>query len=162
MKRLGMAAVLAASAMTLASAPAQAKKPAGETWGPIELKSVGDELLASGEASLTEVVLVDIYSDESGSYYWECYTARLRVDCRNLTPGATYSTPAGTFTANSRGKTTVAGEVYFEVGYFPSWDGWPPVWRPWPYVVDVVRLDPTGTSTRVLAGGLFPPSPWDR
>jgi len=162
MKRVGPVAVLVASAMLLASAPVQAKKPASETWGPIELTSIGDEPLASGEATLTDVVLADIYLDESVSYYWECCTAGLRVNCKNLTPGATHSTPAGTFTANSRGKLTVVGEVYLEIGYFPSWDGWPPVWKPWQYVVDVVRLDLEGASTRVLTGELFPLSSWDR
>ena len=159
-KRLGMVAVLVVGVGLLASTTAQAKKPTGESWGPIKLTNVGDEPQASGEATLTEVVLVDIYFDESGSVYWECYTARLRVDGKNLTPGATYSTPAGTLTANSRGKVTVAGDVYFEIGYFPSWDGWPPVWIPWPYVVNVFRLIPDGSSAWVLTGGFVPPSGW--
>jgi len=146
-----MAALLALGMTLVASTPARAKKPAGESWSPIKLTNVGDEPQASGEATLTDVVLVDIHFNESGSVCWECYTAGLRMDCKNLTPGATYSTPAGTLTAGSRGKVTVAGNVYFEIGYSPNWDGWPPVWKPWPYVVDVVRLNPGGAPSRPIA-----------
>jgi hypothetical protein len=158
-KRLVMATALIATLALIVSAPALAKpaKPdGGSTWGPIELTNVGDEPRASGEATLTEVVRGDVYY-EQGLFYIESYRARLHVDCKNLTPGATYAVPAGTFTANSRGKATVEGDVYFEIVYIYTWS------RTWqlsnPYWVDVVRLNPDGSAATVLTGMLAPPFP---
>jgi len=172
MKRLGLAALLAVGLTLLASTPARAKKPGGEiggdTWGPIELTNVGDEPQASGKATLTEVVLVDVY--DSGLVHWQCYTGRLSVQCRHLTAGATYSigtgwflpAPMWTVTANSAGKVETSEDVYFEIGYSPTWE-WPFDWvLSFPCQVGVFRLEPDGSSTKVLAGELRPPSPWDR
>jgi hypothetical protein len=71
------------------------------------------------------------------------------VKCRNLTPGATYWTPAGTFTADVTGAGKISAKVSFG-DFAGEWD------PPDPYVVDVVRLDPDGSSTTVLTGEFYP------
>jgi len=159
MKRLGMPALLAVAVTLLASTLASAGKPpgpAGETWGPVGLTNVGDEPRASGEATLTEVVLVGTVGDPLYDYsYWDCCTGNLTVQCKKLMPGATYETAAGTFTANSRGEIKVSRDVYFEIEHFFGWS-----WHTVPYVVDVVRLNPDGSRTTVLTGNFRPPFGW--
>jgi hypothetical protein len=150
MKRFGLAALLAVGVTLLASTPARAA--GGEKWGTIQLTNVGDEPQASGEASLTHV-----------NRWWteviewlriDYYSGKLSVKCQNLTPGATYSTPAGTFTADRKGNGGASGQVSFTVCVDEGWGG-PTVIEP--YVVDVVRLNPDGSSTPVLTGTFVPP-----
>ena len=139
MKRLGLAALLVVGVMLLASTPARGK-PRGYVpdWGPIQL-ATGAEPQASGEAILTNVREIDVF----------LYTGRLTVECKNLTPGATYWTPAGTFTPNRKRDGKVSGDVWVDLGL--EFDGW--YWGPaHPYLVEVIRLDPDGSETTVLSG----------
>lgn len=155
MKRLGLVAVLAVGATLFASTPAQAK---GEDWGTIQLTNVGDEPQASGQASLTNVVCRDSNPYDPDPWRTGYCSGKLTVYCRNLTPGATYWTPAGTFTANRKGNGAIIGKVVFTVEWYRS-DWWGPVVT-LPYVVDVIRLDPDGSGfveTLVLTGEFSPP-----
>ena len=85
MQRRGLARLLLLGATVLAATMAQAKPRLG-IWGPVELANVGDEPGASGEATLTDVVLVDSYT--GSGWYSESYTGTLTVACKGLTPGA--------------------------------------------------------------------------
>jgi hypothetical protein len=139
-------------ALVLSAGASAAPFPKAGDWGKKGLANVGDEPGASGEATLTDVEFV-------GTSWWDdygCtdfYTGRLTVACQGLTPGATYSTPAGTLTPRTRGKVRAAGDVSFVVEHFLSWSGWIVV----PYVVKVVRLDSDGFSVTVLEGRFHPP-----
>ena len=150
MKRLGLAALLAVSVTVLASTAARAAAPGN--WGVVQLTNTGDESGASGEASLTQVKR--LWSDVQEWMRIDYYSGKLTVKCRNLTPGATYSTPAGTFTADRKGNGGVSGQVSFTIHVDEGWPG-PTVIEP--YVVDVVRLNPDGSSTPVLTGTFVPP-----
>ena len=138
---------LAVGVALFASTPAQAGR--SEDWGTIQLTNTGAEPEASGQASLTNVKF------EGFGDWTLCYSGQLSVKCKNLTPGARYSTPAGTFTANRKGNGLVNGKVFITVGWYD--DGWfgPQVTEP--YVVDVVRLNADGSSTTVLTGDYVPP-----
>jgi len=161
-KRLGLAALLVVAVTLLASTPAWAA-PKVCRPGPVELANVGDEPRASGEATLTEVVLVGCYSD-SPYVDWSCYTGKLSLKCKNLTPGATYCIgelrlgglfppiPVATITADNGGKVEFSGDVYFEIDSFYGWDGL----ERGAYVVVVDRLNSDGSSTTVLRGHFFP------
>jgi hypothetical protein len=111
MRWVGLAALLAIGVVLLASTPAQARVV---TWGPYQLANVGDEPQASGEATLTKVEAFGVYAD--GDVVGVQYTAVLTVKCTGLTPGATYSTPVGTFQADRKGKGSVRGQV--------DWGSW--------------------------------------
>jgi len=136
---------LAVAVTVFASAPAQAGQ--GCDWGGVELTNTGAEPQASGQASLTDVDWVRLMK---GLYV---YSGKLSVTCQNLTPGATYSTPVGTFTANRKGDGKVSGRVSLEMHNEGPW-----VWVD-PFVVDVVRVDPDGPSPTVLTG-TFPGQFW--
>ena len=81
------------------------------------------------------------------------------MEYQNLTPGARYSTPAGTFKTDRRGRGKASGTVSFVVIWEIS------LWGDTillgdiavPYNVDVVRLNPDGSSTPVLSGSFVPP-----
>ena len=151
MKRLGLGALLAVCVTLFASTSAWAAKPehaaSGEDWGTIELANMGDEPFASGVASLTNVDWVRV---AKGAFL---YGGRLSVTCHNLTPGATYWTPAGTFIANRKGSGKVSGDVWLELNYGWSWVSVSP------FVVDIVRSNPDGSGTPVLTG-TFPGQFW--
>jgi hypothetical protein len=158
MKRLGMAALLVFGLTLLASTPARG---AHEDWGTIQLTVTGAEPGASGEATLTKVEWQDtfvVHGDGGESsepiYAYVTYTGVLTVSCQNLKPGETYWTPAGTFKANRKGSGTVKGKVNFVIEY--EYVGYEPVLTKC-YVVDVIRLDPDGSSVTVLTGDFFPP-----
>ena len=163
LKRLGLAAVLVVGLTLLASTPARAGEKAKADWGTIELANVGDELDASGEATLTEVRWISSLSYYLDPWWVEYpdvhtdakYTGVLTVTCRNLKPGARYWTPAGTFKANRTGTGTVKGKVTFWIAIEHStWTGEEYIW---PWVVDVDRLDPDDSSPTVLTGYFYPP-----
>jgi hypothetical protein len=141
MKRLGLAALLAVGVTLLASTPAQAKAPKGEDWGTILLTNVGVQPLASGEATLTDVT----YGPQ-GRIAAPLYSGTLTVKCRNLTPGATYLTQAGTLRASRK----VAGEweVTGKVQFFPDFVSESTI----RFRVLVVRLNADGSGTWVLTG----------
>ena len=150
MNRFRLAVLLLILGALFATSPALAVKPGqggGGSWGKVQLVNTGDESLATGTASLTGVKLVWWWSDWTGALY--TYSGKLTVNCRNLTPGATYWTPAGSFTADETGAGKITGSVEFGFVEGP----WNP---PEPYVVDVVRLDPDGSSTTVLTGKFWP------
>jgi hypothetical protein len=138
---------LAIGMILFANTPAWAAKPnkdIRDNWGSIQLTNTGAESQATGEASLAQVVMTPDPTPWGLSY--DC-SGRLTVKCQNLTPGATYWTAAGTFTANDKGVGRITGEVRFGF-YVPGWG--PP--EPYVVVVDVVRLDPDGSRTTVLTG----------
>ena len=151
MKRLGLAALLAVSVTVLASTAARAAAPGN--WGTVQLTNIGDEPGASGEASLTHVKR--LWSDVQEWMRIDHYSGKLTVKCRNLTPGATYSTPAGTFIADRKGNGGASGQVLFTVYVDEGW--WGPTAVMDPYVVDVFRLNGDGTCTPVLTGTFVPP-----
>jgi hypothetical protein len=133
-----------------------------EDWGTIQLANVGDEPGASGVATLTNVSLTDWSAYDGGSgwpgapfQFTEQYTGVLSVTCLGLWPGATYSTPAGSFQAARR---MGAGKVKAKVTFV--------LWRYCvpgeysvisPFEVTASRLSPDGSSTTVLMGDLYPP-----
>lgn len=150
MNRFRLAVLLLILGALFATSPALAVKPGhsgGDSWGKVQLLNTGDESLATGTASLTGVKLVGVWNDWTWSLY--TYSGKLTVNCRNLTPGSTYWTPAGTFTADATGAGKTTGSVEF---WLVAGD-----WNPLgPFVVDVVRLDSDGSSTTVLTGELWP------
>ncbi|HUT91550.1 MAG TPA: hypothetical protein VMY37_18775 [Thermoguttaceae bacterium] len=150
-KRLGLAVLLVVGVTLLGSTSARAAAPGD--WGTVQLTNVGDEPGATGEASLTRVKR--LWSDVQEWMRIDYYSGKLTVKCRNLTPGATYSTPAGTFLADRKGNGGVSGQVMFSVYVDEGW--WGPTSVMEPYVVDVVRLDPDGSCTTVLTGEFVPP-----
>jgi hypothetical protein len=146
-KQLGLVALLMVGPALFVSTPAQAGKialPDAGNWGTVQLTNVGDEPGASGEASLTDVRC--LHEDPPLCLH----SGTLTLKCQNLTPGATYLTAAGTLKPNRKanGEWEVTGKVLFLFDYLN--------WEP-PYVVEVVRLDPDGSSTTVLTGYFFPP-----
>ena len=155
-KRVGLVALLVVGVTLLASTPTWA----GDKWAeePIELRNVGDEPQASGDATLTRVCLLSVWNAPGPEAFPSgeaALSATLCVDCQNLTPGAAYWTPAGTFKANNKGTGRISGNVEFHL----SWGYWEqPSW----YAVDLVRLNPDGTSTTVLTWYFFntPPFWW--
>ena len=157
MKRLGLVAVLVVGVTLLASTPALARV-SWRDWGTIQFTSTGAEPEASGQASLTNVVCRDSNPYDPDPWRTEYCSGKLTVYCQDLTPGATYWTPAGTFIANRKGEGKISGQVDFTVEWYNS-DWWGPVVSD-PYEVDVVRLDPDGSilvKTLVLTGEFSPP-----
>jgi len=143
MKRLGLAALLVTGVTLIVSAPANGgghgglQKPG--VGGSIDLWNTDVEPDASGKASLTNVKSLN--DPRMPILGWETYSGKLTVTCHNLTPGVTYWTCVGTFTANGRGEGKASGNVQFTV----DWQ-----WGPYMYMwVEVVRVD---TGTTVLEG----------
>jgi hypothetical protein len=149
-KRLGLLALLVGATLFVGTA---ARAAAPGNWGTVQLTNIGDEPGALGEASLTHVKR--LWSDVVEWMRIDHYSGKLTVKCRNLTPGATYSTPAGTFIADRKGNGGASGQVLFTVYVDEGW--WGPTVVIEPYVVDVVRLNPDGSSTTVLTGDFVPP-----
>jgi hypothetical protein len=164
MKRLGLTLLLVVGVTLLASTPARASenwrtggKPVpGQDWGTIQLTNIGDEPAATGGATLTEVRYLS--GAEDGSSRGEAFSGTLSVSCQNLTPGATYWSPAGTFNANRKGQGRITGNVVFMIEYevFGAGD-WKLLILVGPYVVDVDRLNADGSRTPVLTGVFVPP-----
>lgn len=156
LKRIGLAAVLLLGVVLLGSTTAWAKptkptKPA-EPIEPVGicLWPVGDEPGACAEGSFTvQNVKQTVYRGYAGTS-WVCwsYTGKLSLACQGLRPGATYLTPAGRFTADATGAGSVTGKATLSVCKIVV-NGWED-WRP--DVIDVVRLDPDGSTTTVLSG----------
>jgi hypothetical protein len=146
MKLFQLAVVFLVVVALLAGTPALAA-----LGGTVQLTHVGDESGATGTATLTKVNYLGGWNP-MGTMTWMNYKGYLTVTCTGLTPGATYSTPAGTFKADRSGKGTVKRWVYF--GFMWWWDdfyGWCGP-DPTGYEVDVLRLNPDGSSTLVLIG----------
>lgn len=146
MQRTVMAAVVAVfvSAGVTALASRNIKNQSPDNFGTIQLTNTGEEPAASGEATLRNVrssVYVNyLFPYPVVEWYYE---GKLVVKCQNLIPGATYSTPVGTFTANWKGAGSITGEVGWVADYsFAGFGGY----------VEVVRLDGDGSSTEVLFG----------
>jgi hypothetical protein len=142
---LTLGALFAASPVLAGSGPRNIKNQPPENFGTIQLANTGEEPTASGQATLRHVTCtVYVNSLFNPPYVEWVYEGTLIVKCQNLVPGATYSTPVGTFTADSKGTGTVTGEVGWVEGYSPEgFSGY----------VEVVRLDGDGSSTSVLVGG---------
>jgi alkylation response protein AidB-like acyl-CoA dehydrogenase len=134
MKRFIFPAVLPLAAIALLACAAAAT--AGKYVLPvIPLMSIGDEPLATGQVILgSHKPGVDDEGNPAERH-------KVTVTCQNLTAGATYSTPAGTFTASRNGDGRITGWWYTN-GQAGSW------------VFEVVRLDPDGSGTIVLRGSL--------
>ena len=107
LKRLGVAALVAVSLTVWAKPP-----PQGEDWGAIQLANTAVEPQASGVAKLNNVT-TGLLTGWDSSQLWVSYNGTLTVECQSLTPGARYSTPAGTFKADRRGRGKVTGAVSF-------------------------------------------------
>ena len=151
-----MATLLAVGVTLFVNTPTQA-----EDWGTVQFTNLGDEPQASGQATLKKVsyYLSWYDADEYWHEYGNGYRGTLTVECKNLTPGATYSTPAGTFKADSRGKGKVSGKVSFIIVYEVSWWG-DTIWQcelVGPYEVGVTRVNADGSDTPVLSGFFVPP-----
>ena len=130
MKRVGLVAVLVVGVGLLVSTTAWAAKDAMPQI-TVELRNVGDEPLATGQVTYRGAYFVPEYPD-SGSW-----VTHMSISCRNLTPGATYDTPVGTFTADRRGNGKAAGwATLFETYYRSAF---------------VVRHNADGSRTMVLA-----------
>ena len=69
-----------------------------------------DEPYASGQAKLSNIT--EFYD----SWWGYRYAGELSLTCNGLTPGATYNTPVGSFTASDRGTGKVAGLTWFWTG----------------------------------------------
>jgi hypothetical protein len=146
MKQLEWLAVLVVGATLLASAPAKAKpKDDGHGWSTIELANTGDEPNATGQATVENVKYEG--NDGAGN---AIYSIKASVSCQNLTPGATYRTPLGSFTANRKGEGNIRGTVVVIDTGEGHWDL--PEWFEWLLRVTVYRLNTDGSSTLVLYG----------
>jgi hypothetical protein len=150
-KRLERAALFVVGVMLFVTTPALAR--GSGDWGTIQLTNTGGEPNAAGEASLTHVKR--LWSDVQEWMRIDYYSGKLTVKCRSLTPGATYWTPSGTFTADRKGNGGTSCQVLFTVYVDEGW--WGPAVVMDPYVVDVVRLNPDGSSTPVMTGEFVPP-----
>ena len=139
---LTLGALLTAPPILAGSGSKNVKNQSPISFGSIQLTNIGDEPAALGEASLRKVTC-DVYVDR---YYqtWWIYHGTLTIKCRNLIPGATYSTRVGNFTANSNGAGSISGEVGFTLG------DWIPAG--FPVEVEVVRLEGDSSSIPVLTG----------
>jgi hypothetical protein len=132
-------------AIVVSSGVSQADK--GVSWG-IEVANVGDEPLASGVATLTNVrsMQYDYPPYPPPVVHVYAFAGQLSLTCENLTPGATYATPVGTFRADRTGTGNVKGKLHF---------GWTDLNYWLPFEVDIDRLDPDGSSTTVLVGYIW-------
>ncbi|MDM8007555.1 MAG: hypothetical protein QUV05_15560 [Phycisphaerae bacterium] len=155
MKRLGLAALLVLGVMPLGSTTASAKatKPAkpAESAEPVGiwLSGVGDEPGAWAAGSFTvHKVKRTVHVGWPASWVVWSYTGRLTLACEGLRPGATYLTPAGSFTADATGAGSVTGNATLSVQktVVNGWEDWRPA------IIDVVRLAPDGSRTTVLSG----------
>ena len=134
MKTIGLTTLIFVAMALFAASPALASKPSASKpnpgWNTTELINVGDEPLATGEVIWGKPVL------ESDTLWPPVYSYQVTVKCQNLTPGATYLTPVGTFTADKKGHGMVGGRMIMSSD-----------WRELYYVE---RLNPDGSSTPVL------------
>jgi hypothetical protein len=106
MTRIGMVAVLVAGATLLASTAAAARSKNTYTYELVNVCDSGDQDAdATGQATYGEWTWV-LSRPHDFEGWWE---RRVDVNSQNLTPGATYWTPVGTFTANSKGNGKVSG-----------------------------------------------------
>ena len=137
MKRLGLVAVFVVGVGILGSTTAWAKPYSVA----IEFTNVGDEPQASGVASFT---VLKVESERGLYWFYVNYSGTLTVWCGNLTPGATYRTPAGTFTADATGAGSASAKVTLTVIAYEGGQS--------PCIIDVVRLNPDDSSTTVLTG----------
>ncbi len=122
MKLFQLAVLFVVGVALFTGTPAPAQVPAD--WGTIELTPTGAEPSARGQATLTGVRLVDYWVSPGGFYSVESYQGELTVTCQGLTPGATYSTPAGKFKADRQGDGTLIGSAGFQCWYELYWDEW--------------------------------------
>ena len=153
MKRIGLTALLVVGARLFSGTQALA-----EYGGTTVLTPTADandaDYDASGQASLTDVKLVGFeqwLSFDGTTLIFEAhYRGYLTVKCKDLTPGGSYRTSAGTCKADRNGNVVVKGWVHY---WFMWWDYVGP--EPHEFEVGVRRLNPDGSLTLVLDGG-FP------
>jgi hypothetical protein len=139
MKRFGLAALFAIGVALFSCSPARAQTT---------LMNTGVEPSASGQATLTKVKF--LYALQTETMNTVMYKGYLTVTCQGLTPGATYATPGGTFTADRNGNGMAKGWTRFGyTSWIDEWGNWVPADDPW---VDVVRLNRDGSTTLVLTG----------
>lgn len=134
MHRLGLTALVLTVGTLFIASPAIAGKPNVDKpsggWNTTELLNVGDEPQATGEVIWGKPVL------ESGTLWPPVFSYEVTLKCQNLTPGAIYVTPVGTFTANKKGNGMVSGRMIMSSD-----------WRDLYYVE---RLNLDGSTTPVL------------
>ena len=121
---------LFATSLPLTAKPGTFKNKPDPGWNTTELINVGDEPQATGEVTWGKPIL------ESGTLWPPIYSYQVTVKCQNLTPGATYLTPVGTFTTNKKGNGMITGRMIMTSD-----------WRDLYYVE---RLNPDGSTTPVL------------
>ena len=107
-KQAQLAVLLLVAAAVLADTPALAAPKKASGTAQLTPPATSDEPNASGQAKFDGLWI------RNPSFGWVA-TGDLTVTCRGLTPGATYRTTAGRFTASTAGTGTVTG----------PW-GWPP------------------------------------
>jgi len=128
MKRIGMVVAMAVGVGLLGSTTARA-----DTF---ELLNVGDEPLATGHVSFGALNIVEMdHPRDVPPPYPTVWVQKITISCRDLTPGATYRTTVGTFTASRNGNGKVS-----------EWVSVDPAWR----YVYVQRLNADGSWTMVL------------
>ena len=103
-KQVQLAVLLLLAAAVLADTPARADPTTRNASGTARLTppATSDEPNASGQAKFNGLRI------RNPSFGWVA-TGDLTVTCRALTPGATYRTTAGSFTASTTGTGTVTG-----------------------------------------------------
>jgi hypothetical protein len=143
-KHFPLVALLVLGATLYASCPAGA--------GTYALTPTGSEPGAAGQFTLSRFHFVLTGNSGPPNYIgFTMWRGCLTVTCQGLTPGAMYSTRAGTFTADRSGngvaKDTQCTLTYFWYGNVPN-AGY----------VGVSRINPDGSQTPALAAPLpYPP-----
>ena len=147
-KRLAVVALLVLGATLYASCPARA--------GTYALTPTGAEPGAAGQFTLSGFQLVFwAFTTNTSCPYFERWHGSLTVTCQGLTPGARYSTPAGTFKADRNGNGS-AKDMQCNISYCFLL---PHSSVPLPGYVSVVRINPDGSQTLVLSAPLpYPPN----
>ena len=152
-QKLELTAMVLALGALLAARPAFAgaqslfNNKQSANFGTIQLANTGEEPAAVGEVSLKNVTRTTSGQPSPiDPYPWIIYQGTLVVKCQNLTPGATYATPVGSFTASFKGTGSISGEVSCEINVglelFQGFDGAVTVWR----------INKDGSETPVLWG----------
>ena len=153
-QKLKLTALVLTLGALVAASPAfagwRASKPSNKqsaNLGTIQLANTGEEPAAVGEASLKNVTRTTSGQPSPiDPYPWIIYQGTLVVKCQSLTPGATYGTPVGSFTASFKGTGSISGEVSCEINVglelFQGFDGAVTVWR----------INEDGSETPVLWG----------